>query len=39
MYYKDKKYIDYVDKINILLENKDLFVAEEKKIAKKIQLF
>lgn len=39
MYYKDKKYIDYVDKINVLLENKELFVAEEKKIAEKIQLF
>lgn len=39
MYYKDKKYIDYVNKINILLDNKDLFICEEQKIARKIHLF
>lgn len=39
MYYKDQKYINYIDKINILLNNKDLFVQEEEKVAKEINLF
>lgn len=39
MYFKDKKYLDYIEKINILLDNKDLFICEEKKIANKINLF
>lgn len=39
MYYKDKKYVDYMNKINILLDNKDLFIQEEKRIAKEINLF
>lgn len=39
MYFKDKKYLDYIEKINKLLDNKDMFIEEEKKIAKKIELF
>ncbi len=39
MYYKDKKYLDYIEKINVLLNNKELFIQEEEKIAKKINLF
>ncbi len=39
MYFKDKKYLDYIEKINVLLDNKDLFIKEEKSIAKKIKLF
>lgn len=38
MYYKDKKYNDYIDKINILLDSKELFKKEEKEIANKIGL-
>lgn len=39
MYYKDKKYLDYIENINKLLESKELFISEETKIAKKINLF
>ncbi len=39
MYFKDKKYLDYIEKINELLDNKDIFIAEEKKIAERINLF
>lgn len=39
MYFKDKKYIDYIDGINVLLNNKELFINEEKKIAKEINLY
>ena len=39
MYYKDKKYLDYIENINKILDNKILFIAEETKIAQKINLF
>ena len=39
MYFKDQKYIDYIDGINVLLNNKELFINEEKKIAKEINLY
>ena len=38
MYYKDKKYNDYIKEINILLDSKELFKKEEKEIASKIDL-
>lgn len=34
MYYPDKKYVDYLEEMQYLLENKDKFVAREKEIAK-----
>jgi len=39
MYFKDKKYTNYIENINKILENKSLFIAEETKIAQKINLF
>ena len=38
MYYKDKKYNDYIKEINILLDSKELFKEKEKEIANKIGL-
>ena len=38
MYYKDKKYNDYIEEINILLDSKELFKEKEKEIANKIGL-
>lgn len=39
MYFKDKKYLKFVDNINLLLENKELFTIKEKELASKINLF
>lgn len=39
MYFKDKKYNEYIEKMNALLDNKNIFIAEEIKIAKNINLF
>lgn len=38
MYYKDKKYNDYIEEINILLDSMELFKEKEKEIANKIGL-
>lgn len=38
MYYKDKKYNDYIDEINVLLDSKDLFIKKEKELANNIDL-
>ena len=35
----DKKYLEFVDNINLLLENKELFTIKEKELASKINLF
>ena len=39
MYFKDQQDIDYIDGINVLLNHKELFINEEKKIAKEINLY
>lgn len=36
MYYQDKKYLDYLETMQNLLENKEKFIQEEMKIAKDI---
>ncbi len=36
MYYPDKKYLNYLEEMQTLLENKELFIKREKNIAKEI---
>ena len=36
MYYPDKKYTDYLEMMQYLLENKDKFVQAELKLAKEL---
>lgn len=38
MYFTDDKYLAYLSKIQKLLENKELFIKEEKKIMKQIEI-
>lgn len=38
MYYKDKKYLNFIEQINTILDNKDLFIQEEKRLANEINL-
>lgn len=38
MYYPDQKYIDYLDTMQELLENKEKFVEAEKAIATELKL-
>jgi uncharacterized protein len=38
MYYKDKKYLDYLEEIQRLLNNKKLFFEREKRIAKYLKI-
>lgn len=38
MYYKDKKYLDYLEEIQMILNNKELFFEKEKCIAKSLEI-
>ena len=38
MYFKDQKYLDFINNMNKLLENKELFIKRELEIAKLFNL-